>query len=147
MYTHMLSLRMHHTDAAGIIYFGRAFEIFGDVFEAFFSSSGHAIGPMMRDSTLLLPVVHAEADYAIPMQLGDEVQVTVWVHAVGNTSFTLAYTIRLPDGRISCRGKTIHAVIDRTCNKAVPIPAKFRTFLDEAARQAPAEDAGTPHKR
>ena len=142
MYSHMLTLRMHHTDAAGIIYFGRAFEIFGDVFEAFFSSSGHAIGPMMRDSTLLLPVVHAEADYAIPMQLGDEVQITVWVRAVGNTSFTLAYTIRLADGRVSCRGKSVHAVIDRTHNKAVPIPAKFRTFLEDAAKHAPAEESG-----
>jgi len=72
-------VKIYDTDAAGILFFGSIYRLMQDAFESFFESKGYSLNEVFKSKDLLIPVVHSEADYKIPMRVGDNLQVHVRV--------------------------------------------------------------------
>ena len=134
MFTHDSAVRLYHTDAAGRLFFGHAFFLAHDAFEAFAERAGLGVGRLLTEAPYLLPVVHAEADYARPLGVDGGVKVRVECERIGDSSFTLRYAIAGGDGAVRCTLRMVHVAIDKRTGAAQPLPAEVRTALAGLAR-------------
>ena len=128
MYRHETRIRLADTDAAGVLYFASLLRIAHEAYEAWFESAGLPIATVVRDRTYALPIVHAEADFKLPLVLGDRVVVTLTVSELGERSFTVQYGLEGPHG-VAGSARTVHVAIDRNEKRSMPLPAEVRQIL------------------
>jgi 1,4-dihydroxy-2-naphthoyl-CoA hydrolase len=126
-YLHESTVRICQTDAAGVVYFVEYFNLAHHGYEAFLDE----IYPVNRgfDEGVLLPIVHAEADYMKPLKVSQKIVSELTAKQIKKTSFTLAHTIKTLHGNVAAQVTTIHAAIDENW-KSVRIPAPLRQALE-----------------
>jgi len=120
-------VRLYDSDAAGFLFFGAQFRFAHEALEEFVAHIGQPIGVTIRDREVLFPVVHAEADYRVPLAVGDRLSVKVVVRALGERSFSMGYRLLLADGREAGSVMTVHASVSAATGKACPLPEQVRT--------------------
>ena len=120
-----VKIRLRDTDATGVLYFTEQMRLAVEVLEEHFS-----LKKMLEKENFFLPIVHAEADYFLPLTLGDEVDITPCVKKVGTTSFALEYTFWDPDRKKEV-GKVviIHVATCKKTKKPIPLPPGVLSFL------------------
>ena len=114
-------------DPAGIMFFSRAFEIAHIAYEQFMYNNG--LGGYFDSKDVIIPLVHAEADYKIPLKAGTKVTVMVKLGEIKESSFSLAYNIYNPANSIAVKVKTVHVVFSPTENKKCTVPEDLRNAL------------------
>ena len=126
-------------DPAGIVYFPRFFDYFHRTMEQWFEGAlGIAYYEVVREQKIGFPTVHTEADFRIPSQFGDRLQIELTVSRLGKKSFTLAYRVRSQCKKeISFRvvGQTICAFVDLDpthtgYQKSVALPSSIRSQVE-----------------
>lgn len=125
-------VRMHDTDMAGILYFPRIYRFAHDALEDFIESEGMTFEQVFRQEKFVFVIVHSEADYYIPMKVGDPLEIHLYIERIGNTSFSIAYKIyREANKELELVGaaKTIHVCLESTSRTKIPIPEKMRASL------------------
>lgn len=82
----------------------------------------------LKHQGIQLLVARAECDYKIPITLGDEVNVTLWLAKTGRTSFDLEY--RLHDGKETtyATARTTMVCFDSVKSTTVPLPESIRAM-------------------
>ncbi len=134
MFTYETRIKLRDTDAAGVIYFPRLFELVSDAYEAFLAEGGFDIFNAYAGKTdFLLPVVHAEADYQAPLRAGDRIGIEVVVERIGTSSYSFVFTVRNESGGICAVARKSHVAVSRTTWKSVPIPEPVANALRENA--------------
>ena len=83
---------------------------------------------MITKGDFLMPVVHAEVDFRLPLFVGDEVEMHLSLEEIGTSSFMLQ-TRCLKGGVEAATTKIIHVVIGKESGKAIPIPELVLTPL------------------
>ncbi len=130
MITMKTFVKFHQTDAAGLIFFNNIFTIAHEAYEQMLISEGFGIGEILREKEYLLPLVHVEADYNLPLYPGDEITVQALVSRLGKTAYTLSYRV-LKNETIAASVKTVHVCIDKKSGKKMPLPTDFRSGLQK----------------
>lgn len=120
---------MHDTDMAGILYFARLFRFAHDALEDFMESQGLNFDILFHDNNFVFVIVHCEADYVAPVKVGDPLEVHVTVEHIGNSSFTMAYTIYKQEQQLMGKAKTVHVTLERTSRKKMAIPQVLKEIL------------------
>jgi acyl-CoA thioester hydrolase len=78
---------------------------------------------------LEMVVARAEVDFIAPIYDGDTfLDIELWVSAIGNSSFTMTYEIKLK-GELVARVKTVQVTVDMGTKKSHPIDDEQRAFL------------------
>ena len=133
----MLPVRFQDVDAGGVLFFGRIFDYCHQAYEEFVATSGVDTAHYFAGAEYLVPIAHAEADYRAPIRHGERVAVSIEVTRVGRASFRLSYRVTGPKGDLRVEAASVHAFVDRSTMKAIPIPAPLREFfLGHLAREA-----------
>ncbi len=122
-------VRMHDTDAAGILYFPRQFRFVHDALEDFAASEGLLFGNLFLKGEFVFVVVHAEADYLKPLMIGDKLEVHLEIERIGESSFTVAYGIYRNGNELVGRAKTVHVTLDNKTRTKIPIPENLKQIL------------------
>jgi 1,4-dihydroxy-2-naphthoyl-CoA hydrolase len=106
-----LMVRFHEIDRAGIVYFARIFEYCHVVYEELLAeAAGCDLETLFRTKDWGLPLVHAEADYARPLRLGDRVRVRATIARQGERSLTFEYELTCAtSGEPRAKAKLVHA--------------------------------------
>ena len=132
MYTFSTTVRIHHTDAAGILFFANLFIIAHECYESFLDPdvTFHSI---FNELNLLMPIVHAEADYRKSLQVSDRINVKLRLENIGGSSFSLRYDILTEDGERAATVKTRHVVRNKNGSRPVSLPDKLRKKLESLA--------------
>src|ERR1700733_11591138 len=107
MFTYKTKIRLHDTDAAGIIFFANQFKIIHDAYEDLLEKYNWSFQKMLTKTDYFLPIVHAESDYIKPVFVGDKIVVAISVGHIGTTSFSFVYTLKRGSTLIG-RAKTVH---------------------------------------
>jgi hypothetical protein len=129
-----LVIRLPHTDAAGVIFYPRIFEIEEELFERWLELGGFSVRAMIDGRLAPTPIVHCEADYRMPLRVGDRVTAALSGVAVGRSGYTLAWQFSLPSGiAISARVKRV--AIDLAAGESVALPEAFRAWIEETQRR------------
>ena len=78
---------------------------------------------------LEMVVARAEVDFIAPIYDGDTfLDIELWVSAIGNSSFTMTYEIKMK-GELVARVKTVQVTVDMGTKKSQPIGDEQRAFL------------------
>jgi len=128
-WTHHKPIRLHHTDAAGIIFFPRLLELAHEAYEALLDALGFPLAQGLATDGPILPIGRCEADYLRPLKLGMTVAIEITVLREGNRSFTLGYVFRDEEGTEMARAQTVHVGMDRRTGKSVELPDMVRVGL------------------
>jgi 1,4-dihydroxy-2-naphthoyl-CoA hydrolase len=129
MFTYETSVKLHDTDAAGLLFFAHQFTLAHDAYELFMESIGESFHKIINHSDYLLAIVHAEADFKKPLFSGDRLIINLTPQHLGNTSFTLIYDLRNTDGVSVGTVRTVHVCIDKQTRKKKPLPEDLRKAL------------------
>jgi len=78
---------------------------------------------------LEMVVARAEVDFIAPIYDGDTfLDIELWVSAIGNSSFTMTYEIKMK-GELVARVKTVQVTVDMGTKKSHPIDDEQRAFM------------------
>ena len=139
MHTYQTKIKLHETDAAGLLFFGNQFKIIHDAYEGLLERIGFGFPQLIREKKIFLPIVHSESDYKSPLFVGDLIEVQVFVQKVGKTSFTLFYKLLDTSQKVVGTAQTVHVTINSAEHKKIPLPSELRAKLEAifAEDQAP----------
>ena len=98
--------------------------------EARFTWSTEEFSATMRESTLIeMVVARAEVDFIEPIYDGGRfVDVDITIEKIGNSSFTMVYTIG-DNGKVFAKVKTVQVAVSLETKKSRPLSDKEREFL------------------
>ncbi len=119
-------------DATGVIYFSRVFEYAQQAFELFLSKHIN-LPEMIEKKQVLLPIVHAEADYTLPIRVGDQLGIKIELIAQGESSFTLGFEFLLKEKK-AAQAKIIHAYLNPQLGKAQPLSDEIKALLERISQ-------------
>lgn len=122
-------VQLFHTDAAGILFYSRVFDLAFEAFDALLASIGVSVAHIIEESDFLFPYVHAEADFVMPVYVGEHLQIHVLVERVGESSCGLYYEFFTSSGELALTAKTVHVSIDKRSKKKIPLPPRLRNGL------------------
>ncbi|MCP5047565.1 MAG: acyl-CoA thioesterase [bacterium] len=128
MFEYKTTIKLHETDAAGLLFFANQFRLVHDAYEAFMESRDMGLGKLLTSKPFLLPIVHAETDYKAPLRVGDVIMITIRVKRKGTSSFTLAHELHKND-TLAGSGETVHACLDTKTGKPIPLPNPLSDIL------------------
>jgi 1,4-dihydroxy-2-naphthoyl-CoA hydrolase len=131
-YVHDTVITMGRTDAAGVMYFARAFELCHEAFEAYMTARGVGPADLVGRGGYLLPIAHAEADYRKPLALGERARVEMRAVAVSGASFTMGYVVSSENGAAAFEAKTVHVPISKESLRPIRLPERLREAVDAA---------------
>ena len=128
MFTYKTTIKLHETDAAGLLFFSQQFKLIHDAYEELLESRGIGFSVMLKKKSYFLPIVHAESDYKKPLFVGDRLTIEVAVSHVGKTSFTFSYRL-LKNKIVVGTAKTVHVTISKKTGQKIPLPPEMRKAL------------------
>jgi len=129
VFHHVLSARFQDIDGAGILFFGRNFDYFHDAYVAFLEALEMPLHKNLDNEDYLIPLVHAEADFAAPIRFGDRCDVQIRVARLGTSSYTLGYTLVGEQEQVLTHGQTVHCCVDRKTFASCPLPERLKLAL------------------
>jgi 1,4-dihydroxy-2-naphthoyl-CoA hydrolase len=129
MFETVTHVKLHDTDAAGVVFFANYFRIAHTAFEALMKSIGVGLDHIIREANYLILIAHADADYERPLILGEKVSISVRAEKTGESSFVLTYEFRDAEARTAARVRTVHVAIDKQAGSKTPLPEKIRLGL------------------
>ncbi|MDN3506241.1 MAG: thioesterase family protein [Simkaniaceae bacterium] len=122
MFEYRRLIFLSDTDATGALYFPEQLKMVGEAFESFLLSKKFSL------KDCLLPVVHVEGDYHLPLHFGDELRIELSLGKIGTSSFTLQAQI-LKEGNLAGNGVLTHVAVDPKTSSSKPIPEAVLTVL------------------
>ena len=126
---HPFTIRLHDTDAAGLLFFGHLFRHAHDAFESFMTAIGLPIDHLIRAGQTLLPLAHAEADYRRPLRHGDAVRVRVRVADIRRRSFAIEYRFMNSLGEVAATARTVHVQVSADMTPTEDLAEPLRAAL------------------
>jgi len=129
MYTLQTSVKLHDTDAAGLLFFTNQFKMAHDAYEGFMEQIGFGFARIFQVEDFLLPIVHAEADYKARLQVGDRLTIQLTVEKIGDSSFVLLCDLSDAGGKSVGIVRTVHVCTDKGSGKKRSLPDKLRRGL------------------
>jgi len=133
MFVHHTRIYLHHTDAAGRLFFANQFFLIHEAKEHFLESIGVPISAILEHPTATFPIVHAEADFKKVLGTGDEIEIAVTIEKVGETSVVFGFVIT-KDGALAGTARTVSVTVDKRTNLKIPIPPDMREKFEKAAK-------------
>ena len=129
MFVYNTEIQLHHTDAAGVLFFSHQFTLAHDAYQAFMQDLGLPLAHFIEKADYFLPIVHAESDFKLPLRVGKKIKIKLMVNYIGQSSFILHYALFDEAGSLCGEVKTVHVCMDRTNHRKMDLPAEVREKL------------------
>ena len=133
-FSDQLVIRLSHTDAAGVLFYPKIFEIEQELFEKWLEAGGFCLRSMLDGSLAPTPIVHCQGDYQKPMRVGDRVTAKMIGVEVGRSGYTLAWTFSV-DGKIAMQARVKRVAIDAKSGGSIELPDAFRKWIVQTQNQ------------
>lgn len=130
-YEFKTKVKLYQTDAAGKLFFSNLFIIAHECYEDYLHSNHLKISDIIAGKKLLIPIVHAEADYVKPIYLDDSLIVSMDTKKIGGSSFTLSFNIKKEDDGLAAKVTTVHVTSSRGTGKSIPIPEDIKSIISK----------------
>ena len=125
-------VRFADVDPAGIAFYPRYFEMLNEAVEDWFDSLGWSFARMHLEGRTGVPARRIEADFTAPSWLGDTLDISLSVAAVGRTSMNLEVAVTC-GGQPRWGARMVLVMIDMADGKPTPWPAELRAKLEGSA--------------
>ncbi|MBF0386451.1 MAG: acyl-CoA thioesterase [Candidatus Omnitrophica bacterium] len=132
MFKYKTRIFLHHTDAAGRLFFANQFYLIHEANELFLEHLGLPIKDILNHPRATFPLVHAESDYKAVLVAGERISIKVSIGKIGETSVTFDFIILKEDGTLAGTAKTVHVAVDLRTALKTPIPAEWKSKFASA---------------
>jgi YbgC/YbaW family acyl-CoA thioester hydrolase len=129
MFTLKDKIYFYDCDPAGILFYANIFKIAHKCYEEFLSDISD-VRNFFFDDSVLLPIIHSEADYFNPLSAGEDIVINVFASVVKESSFELTYKL-LRGGETCIIAKTVHVAVDKKSFAKTKLPEELKTKLFE----------------
>jgi 1,4-dihydroxy-2-naphthoyl-CoA hydrolase len=129
-FQYQTKVQLHDTDAAGLLFFGHQFRMVHDAYQAYLESCGFSFAEVLKRGEILIPIVHAEADFDKPLAVGDRLQIELTATKISTHSFVLHYRLVNEKQQQVGSAETVHVTIGRQSGQKVELPGPLREALE-----------------
>lgn len=131
IYKYPISIPFQDIDAAGVVFFAHLFRYAHESYEALMSEIKLPLASLLNEGEIIVPLVHAEADYHQALHYAEQLSLELVVENIGESHFSLCYRC-MKTAATTCAAtiKTVHVVCDAKTKNKVAIPAKLRSGLE-----------------
>jgi YbgC/YbaW family acyl-CoA thioester hydrolase len=105
-------INFYDCDPAGILFYGRVYELCHSAYEELISSFRLEENYWENDK-YAVPILKSEAHYHKPIKYGETISVEIKVSKLKSSSFELEYKIKNEAGEKCTVVKTVHIFVDR----------------------------------
>jgi len=112
MFKTKMKIRFHDCDPAGVLFFGRVYELCHSAYEEMIASFDLKVDYWHNDE-YIVPVIKSEAHYHQPMKYGEEISIEIIVKTLKSSSFELEYLLSNKDGNECVLVNTVHVFVDK----------------------------------
>ena len=130
-FTYETTAKLYDTDAAGIVFFGNYLRIAHDAYQAYLESNGFSFAQVLADRKILIPIVHADAEYMQSAVVGDRLAIEMTCSKISTHSFVLRYQVKRADGAVIVTASTVHVMIELAGNQKIEVPSPLRQALEK----------------
>ncbi len=124
-------VRFTHTDPAGFVFFPRFFEMIHASVEDWFNNGLKVnYADLILEKGIGLPTAHTECDFKKPCRLGEQIDFSLDVERIGNTSVSVRFTGRV-GGELRLVAKSVLVTLDFKNEKPVKIMPYLREKFSE----------------
>lgn len=132
MFLHTTSIHLRDTDATGVLFFTEQMRLAVQAFEEYLKSTGSSLRALLDACDCLMPIVHAEADYFAPLQMGDDIEITIELACIGNSSFTLNYKFIKVENRVEVgTASIVHVTVSKRTKSKISLPESLISVLQK----------------
>ena len=128
MFKSQKRINFYDCDPAGILFFGRVYELCHSAYEGLIDSFNLNEDYWSNDN-YIVPILKSEAKYHKPIKYGETISVEINVTTLKSSSFELEYTCRNKDGEECVVVKTVHVFVDKTTWKKSTMKALIHDGL------------------
>jgi acyl-CoA thioester hydrolase len=126
-FRHRLVVRFRDCDPMGHVNHAVYFTYMEQCRFAWWRHLGGGIG-LPGASTI---IVHAECDYRAPAHVHDELEVSLRLERLGQSSIALRYVlVNATTGEPVAEGRTVNVTVDKATGRSTPIPGETRARLE-----------------
>ena len=129
-FSDQLVIRLSHTDAAGVLFYPKIFEIEQELFEKWLEAGGFCLRSMLDGSLAPTPIVHCEGNYKMPARVGDRLLAKISGVHVDRSSYTLAWTFSI-DGKMAMQAQVKRVAMNVATGVSVDLPEALRKWIVE----------------
>ncbi len=123
-------IRLHHTDAGGVVFYPRLFELEQELFERWLETGGFSLRQMLDGTLAPTPIVHCEGGYLIPLHAGDRLTARIDAVEIGRSSYTMSWSFAL-DEQVAMTARSKRVAIDPDKGGSVELPEELRKWLTD----------------
>lgn len=103
----------HHTDAGGVVYYGRYLNLLEEARTAFLAERGVDVRGLTGQDRFFV-VSRQEIDYRHPASYGEELDIETRLVQTTGVRLELSHLIRNPHGQPVAEARTVLAFVDKT---------------------------------
>jgi len=127
------TIRFHHCDPAGIVFFPQYLVLCHEVIEDWIESGiGVGYSNLLRTRGLGTPTVRLQTEYLARSSFGDRLRFRLGVRKLGNSSMTLSICADMK-GEERMRTEIVTVMVDVATFRPVRIPDDIRTAMQRYA--------------
>lgn len=132
-FTRTVAIRFSHCDPAGIVYFPHYFDMFNGLMEDWYTVElGVDYATMILNDRYGFPFVHIETDFKLPSRMGEDLDLTLLLKAIGRSSLSVVI-VGHSAGLERLRACLVTAMMSLETRRSVELPRalreKFATYL------------------
>jgi 1,4-dihydroxy-2-naphthoyl-CoA hydrolase len=131
MFTYETRIFLHHTDAAGRLFFANQFFLMHEAKELFLEKIGLPMKDLLAHPEATFPLVHTESDFKSVLVADDRIRITVEVEKIGETSVAVRFMIYKADGTLAGTGKSVNVAVSKKTGKKMSLPAEWRAAYEQ----------------
>ncbi|SMO56704.1 acyl-CoA thioester hydrolase [Gracilimonas mengyeensis] len=133
-FTHPMRSRYGETDRMGYVYYGRYLEYFEVARTEMIRSMGVSYREL-EDSGVMLPVVHAEVDYKVPVLYDEEMFIKVMVFEVPSVRLRTYYEVTTAaSDKVHAQGEVSLCFVDRESRRPCRAPESFIKSMQDGLK-------------
>jgi len=125
MFIFKKKINFYDCDPAGILFYGRVYELCHAAYESMIESF-NLDKDFWTNENYIVPIISSEASYHKPIKYGDEVTVEIKVAKLRPSSFELEYECKNSKGENCVKVKTVHVFVDKKSWKKVEMSKELQ---------------------
>ncbi len=130
MFTHKVKINFFNCDPAGILFYGRIYEVCHSAYESMIESFALKENYWNNDN-YVVPIISSSAKYLVPVNYNDTLKVELSVSILKNSSFELQYICKNQNEDICAEVKTVHVCVGATTWKKKELSKEISNGLKE----------------
>ena len=130
-FTHLRTVRLADTDAAGVVFFARTLALCHEAYEEALAAAGLNLNDFLGATGIIVPISRSEADYKRPLRVGDKVRITVTPSQLTANSFAVRFEITKlgPPEKLSAVVRTEHVCTAPAKRERAPLPPALAAWV------------------